>query len=30
LDPDEARALVEQFESGVELALRETQPQHKG
>jgi len=30
LDPDEARALVEQFESGVELALRETQPQHEG
>ena len=30
LDPDQARALVEQFEYGVELALRETQPQHEG
>jgi hypothetical protein len=30
LDPDEARALVEQFEYGVALALRETQPQHEG
>jgi hypothetical protein len=30
LDPDEARALVEQFESGVALALRETQSQHEG
>jgi two-component sensor histidine kinase len=30
LDPDEARALVEQFEYGVALALNETQPQHEG
>jgi signal transduction histidine kinase len=30
LDPDEARALVEQFEHGVALALNETQPQHEG
>jgi hypothetical protein len=29
LDPDAARALVEQFEYGVALALRETQPQHE-
>jgi hypothetical protein len=30
LDPDAARALVEQFEYGVALALNETQPQHEG
>ena len=30
LDPDAARALVEQFEYGVALALSETQPQHEG
>jgi hypothetical protein len=30
LDPDAARALVEQFEHGVALALRETQPRHEG
>ncbi len=30
LDPDAARALVEQFEYGVALALKETQPQHEG
>ena len=29
-DPDAARALVEQFEYGVALALNETQPQHEG
>jgi hypothetical protein len=29
-DPDAARALVEQFEYGVALALRETQPQQEG
>jgi signal transduction histidine kinase len=30
LDPDEARALMEQFEYGVALALNETQPQPEG
>jgi signal transduction histidine kinase len=30
LDPDAARALVEQFEYGVALALNETQPLHEG
>ncbi|WP_246607790.1 sensor histidine kinase [Paractinoplanes toevensis] len=30
LDPDAARALMEQFEYGVALALNETQPQHEG
>ena len=30
MDPDAARALVEQFEYGVALALSETQPQHEG
>jgi hypothetical protein len=30
LDPDAARALVEQFEYGVALALNETQPQPEG
>lgn len=30
LDPDAARALVEQFEYGVAMALNETQPQHEG
>jgi hypothetical protein len=30
LDPDAARAMVEQFEYGVSLALNETQPQHEG
>jgi len=30
LDPDAARALVEQFQYGVALALNETQPQHEG
>jgi hypothetical protein len=30
LDPDAARALVEQFEYGVALALKETQTQHEG
>jgi signal transduction histidine kinase len=30
LDPDAARAQVEQFEYGVALALSETQPQHEG
>jgi signal transduction histidine kinase len=29
-DPDAARALIEQFEYGVALALNETQPQHEG
>jgi HAMP domain-containing protein len=30
MDPEAARALVEQFEYGVALALNETQPQHEG
>ena len=30
MDPEAARALVEQFEYGVALALSETQPQHEG
>jgi signal transduction histidine kinase len=30
MDPDAARALVEQFEYGVAMALNETQPQHEG
>jgi hypothetical protein len=30
LDPDAARALMEQFEYGVALALNETQPQPEG
>ncbi|GAA0479652.1 histidine kinase [Paractinoplanes deccanensis] len=30
LDPDQARALMEQFEYGVALALNETQPQPEG
>jgi hypothetical protein len=30
LDPDAARAMVEQFEHGVAQALNETQPQHEG
>ncbi len=30
LDPDAARAQIEQFEYGVALALKETQPQHEG
>ena len=30
LDPDAARAMVEQFEYGVSLALNETQPPHEG
>lgn len=30
LDPEAARAMVEQFEYGVSLALNETQPQHEG
>jgi hypothetical protein len=30
LDPEAARAMVEQFEYGVALALNETQPQHEG
>ena len=30
LDPDEARALMEQFEYGVALALNETKPQPEG
>jgi hypothetical protein len=29
-DPDAARALIEQFEYGVALALNETQPEHEG
>ncbi len=29
-DPDEARNLIEQFEYGVALALRDTSPQHEG
>jgi hypothetical protein len=30
LDPDAARALIEQFEHGVTLALNETKPEHEG
>ncbi|GLY05151.1 nitrate- and nitrite sensing domain-containing protein [Actinoplanes sp. NBRC 101535] len=30
LDPDAARALMDQFEYGVALALNESQPQHEG
>ncbi|MFC4067038.1 sensor histidine kinase [Actinoplanes subglobosus] len=30
LDPEAARALMDQFEYGVALALNETQPQHEG
>ncbi|RZU50756.1 signal transduction histidine kinase [Krasilnikovia cinnamomea] len=30
LDPEAARALIEQFEHGVASALNETQPQHEG
>jgi signal transduction histidine kinase len=30
MDPEQARALMDQFEYGVALALNETQPQHEG
>jgi hypothetical protein len=30
LDPEAARALMDQFEYGVALALNESQPQHEG